>query len=196
MPDIKVMPEVKGIVGAEPGIPASGIHNRDRDPKRIAEAARQFESLLIGELLKASHGSSGSGWMGTGDDQAGAQALDLAEEQLAQTLAQQGGLGLAKLVVAGLRQKAEAASAKSNDGAPLANGPGGSHPALRAGSASGEGGPSAGGGSSTRNAVLAPGGALVNPSAFPKSSNSIHMQRTGLPAVSLTSNSAAQKLQP
>jgi len=132
------MPEVKGIGGgAARGIPAPAIQDRNHDPKRIADAARQFESLLIGQLLKASHGSSGSGWMGTGDDQAGAQAIDLAEEQLAQTLAQQGGLGLAKLVVAGLRQKADAASAKSHDGAPLANGPAGPHPALSNGSASG-----------------------------------------------------------
>ena len=97
-----VIPEVKGIGGAAQGIPAPAIQDRNHDPKRIADAARQFESLLIGQLLKASHGSGGSGWMGTGDDQAGAQAIDLAEEQLAQTLAQQGGLGLAKLVVAGL----------------------------------------------------------------------------------------------
>ncbi len=107
------MPDVKSVGGAAQSMQAPATHDRDHDPKRIADAARQFESLLIGELLKASHGSSGNGWMGTGDDQAGAQALDLAEEQLAQTLAQQGGLGLAKLVVAGLRQKADAAKSAS-----------------------------------------------------------------------------------
>jgi Rod binding domain-containing protein len=77
------------------------------DAKRIADAARQFESLLIAQLLKSMR-ESGGGWLGTGDDQAGAQAMELAEEQMARALAQQGGLGLAQLVVAGLKRESPA----------------------------------------------------------------------------------------
>ena len=146
------MAEVKGVSGAAAGV-VPGPQDRDHDPKKIADAARQFEALLIGQLLKTSRGSSGNGWMGTGDDQAGSQAIDLAEEQMAEALAQQGGLGLASLVMAGLTQKADAAGKPHNPtAAPLANGansaplsgpvPGskaalhsGIHDALRAGSA-------------------------------------------------------------
>jgi len=75
------------------------------DPKRVADAARQFESLMIGQLLKSMRESGEGGWLGTGDDQAGAQAMELAEEQMAQALAQQGGFGLARLVVTGLKKE-------------------------------------------------------------------------------------------
>lgn len=75
------------------------------DPKRVADAARQFESLMIGQLLKSMRDSEEGGWLGTGDDQAGAQAMELAEEQVAQALAQQGGFGLARMVVSGLTKE-------------------------------------------------------------------------------------------
>jgi Rod binding domain-containing protein len=77
---------------------------------------------MIGELLKSMRESGAGGWLGTGDDQAGAQAMELAEEQLAQTLAQQGGFGLARLVVTGLKKEStpqgEASSAGATPSAP------------------------------------------------------------------------------
>jgi len=75
------------------------------DPKRVADAAGQFESLMIGQLLKSMRESGEGGWLGTGDDQAGAQAMELAEEQMAQALARSGGFGLARLVVSGLKKE-------------------------------------------------------------------------------------------
>ncbi len=128
------MPEVKG--ASREGAPveaAPGIHDRHRDPDKIADAAQQFEALLIGQLLKASHGPDGTGWMATGDDQAGAQAVDLAEEQLAEALARQGGLGLASLVVKGLQQKTDAAGAPAKRAA-APSGTGSPHAAEGAGS--------------------------------------------------------------
>ena len=71
-------------------------------PSRIAGAAQQFEALLIGQMLKSMHESGDGGWTGTDDDDAGAPALELADEQLAQSMASHGGLGLAHLVVSGL----------------------------------------------------------------------------------------------
>lgn len=71
-------------------------------PAQLQDAARQFESLLISEMLKSVRESSGSGWLGTGDDAAGDSAMALAQEQFAQALAQGGGLGLSKLIVGGL----------------------------------------------------------------------------------------------
>ena len=38
-------------------------------PENVREAAQQFESLLIAQLLKTARESgSGGGWLGTGDD--------------------------------------------------------------------------------------------------------------------------------
>jgi Rod binding domain-containing protein len=84
---------------------ASATPVRRDDPKRVADAAQQFESLMIGQLLKSMRESGEGGWLGTGEDQAGAQAMELAEEQMAQALAQQGGFGLARLVVTGLKKE-------------------------------------------------------------------------------------------
>ena len=97
------MTPVIGIVGP----PAFASHSPAapkpaEDAQRIAGAAKQFEALMIAQLLKSMRDAGEGGWLGTGDDEAGAQATELAEEQLAQALASQGGLGLARLVAGGL----------------------------------------------------------------------------------------------
>ena len=68
-----------------------------KDSARIRDAAQQFEALLIGQILHSAHSSDG-GWLGS-DDSSGSCATDFAEEQLADTVAQQGGLGLSKLIM-------------------------------------------------------------------------------------------------
>ncbi len=74
----------------------------------MRDAAAQFESLLIAQLLKDMRESGSGGWLGTGEDQAGATMMEVAEEHLSRVLASQGGLGLANLVVEGLKQPAPA----------------------------------------------------------------------------------------
>ncbi|HEX8984046.1 MAG TPA: hypothetical protein VF767_01390 [Bryobacteraceae bacterium] len=75
-------------------------------PKNIKQAATQFEALLMAQMLKDMRASSGSGWMGAGEeDQSSSCMLDLAEEHLSQTLASQGGLGLAKMMIAGVGKR-------------------------------------------------------------------------------------------
>ena len=90
------------------GTPPSPARSRSQPaatmPARVRDAACQFESLLIGQLMKSMRESS-TGWLSDGEDQAGATATDLAEEQFAQALARQGGLGLARMVVSGLEKK-------------------------------------------------------------------------------------------
>lgn len=76
------------------------------------EAASQFEALLVGQLLKCMRESGSGGWLGTGEDQAGATMMELAEEHLSRVLAAQGGLGLANMVVEGLNR---AAAPQAND---------------------------------------------------------------------------------
>ena len=76
-------------------------------PERIHKAATQFEGLLIGEMLKSARESSSGGWMGTGDgdDAAGDSAMGLAEQYFAQAMATGGGLGLARMIGAGLEKQ-------------------------------------------------------------------------------------------
>ena len=75
-------------------------------PRNVAEAATQFEALLMGELLKAARGDE-NGWLGAGEETGDATAAGLAEEQFAQALAASGGLGLRDRIVASLSSAAE-----------------------------------------------------------------------------------------
>jgi flagellar protein FlgJ len=71
-------------------------------PAKIKDAARQFEALLIGQMLKSMRDSEG-GWLGTGDDESSSSAMEYAQEMFAQSLSANGGLGMASLVMKGLR---------------------------------------------------------------------------------------------
>ncbi len=84
-------------------------------PKNIAQAAEQFESLLLAQMLKGAHDETTGGWLGTGDDQAGGCMSELAEEHLAQAIASRGGLGLTSLIASGLKH-ADAAAAAAKAG--------------------------------------------------------------------------------
>ncbi len=79
------------------------------DPAKIKHAATQFESLLIGQLLKGMHDAEG-GWLGTGSDESASSAMEYGQEVFAQALAANGGLGLASLVSKGLQEPSKAAA--------------------------------------------------------------------------------------
>jgi Rod binding domain-containing protein len=72
------------------------------NPRNTREAAERFEALMIGQLIKSARG--GGGWLDSGEDQAGSTMMEVAEENLAQVLASQGGMGLANMVVQGLER--------------------------------------------------------------------------------------------
>ena len=91
----------------------------DPHPKNIAQAAEQFESLLLAQMLKGAHDETTGGWLGTGDDQAGSSMAELAEEHLAQAMAAGGGLGLTKLIANGLKRADAAAAAAKTAGRPV-----------------------------------------------------------------------------
>jgi len=82
-------------------------------PDAIAKAATQFEALLIGEVLKSAREADGSGWMGIDEDEAGSTLMEVSEQQISQALASGGGLGLAKMISAGLSSSAQRASQKA-----------------------------------------------------------------------------------
>jgi len=103
------MPGIDPIAGAAPGADAAtdgaGARVRPKDsPAAVADAARQFEALLITQLLRAARGESEE-WLGAGEDPTASSAMELAEEQFAGALAAQGGMGLASLIVSGLKPR-------------------------------------------------------------------------------------------
>jgi flagellar protein FlgJ len=69
-----------------------------KTPSKLGDAARQFESLLIGEMLKSARESDSDGWLGSGSDSGSESAMGMAETQFAQAIASQGGFGLAKTI--------------------------------------------------------------------------------------------------
>lgn len=73
-----------------------------QDKQHVKETTSQFESLLIGQMMRSMRESSGSGWLGSGEDQAGSALGEFAEQHLSQIMAQQGGFGLAPLIEQGL----------------------------------------------------------------------------------------------
>lgn len=86
-------------------------------PDKVTDAARQFEALVMGQVLKAAREASDGGWLGTGDDQTGELALEMAEQGFAQALSARGALGIAKMVTPKLRHD-EAKAANSAPATP------------------------------------------------------------------------------
>lgn len=84
---------------APPEAPANG-----RDPGKVKDAARQFEGLMLAQLLRSMRQSGEGGWLGTGEDHTAGSMMEVAEEHLARTIAAQGGIGLASMVLQGLEK--------------------------------------------------------------------------------------------
>lgn len=86
--------------------PAVAETPADPRPRSTEEAARQFESLLIAQMLRSARESS-STRLDEDSEESGQSGtmMDLAEQQFAKVLAQNGGLGLTRLMVQGLEPK-------------------------------------------------------------------------------------------
>src|ERR1700756_2137671 len=81
---------------------APGPATTKDSPEAIAKAATQFEALLIADFLKSARESDDEdGWLGAGES-SDSGLSSLAEQQLAQNLAASGGLGLSRLITAGV----------------------------------------------------------------------------------------------
>jgi Rod binding domain-containing protein len=97
---------IPGILST-PGL-ATGINapsQKADSPQKTKDAAVQFESLLVGQILKAAHEEDG-GWLGSGEDQTASSAMQMADEYFAKALTSHGGLGLARMISASLDQAA------------------------------------------------------------------------------------------
>lgn len=75
---------------------AQGLASGKKQAKP-ADAAKQFEALLIAQMLKSAR-DDGSGWLGSGEDESSEPAMALAEEHFAQALSAAGGLGIARVI--------------------------------------------------------------------------------------------------
>jgi len=91
---------------------ANALSRASSDADKLPVAAKQFEGLIAGQVLRAAREASDGGWLGSDDDdQAGELTLEMAEQGFAQALAERGGLGIAKMVVANLQPKTKIQSA-------------------------------------------------------------------------------------
>lgn len=95
-------------------MPAQTLVSAPNKGEKLAKTALDFEALMIEEVLKAARGSSDSSWLGTGEDQSGSLAVEMAEQQFAQALSAGGGLGIAKLLTTKLARTASFGSPNSN----------------------------------------------------------------------------------
>jgi peptidoglycan hydrolase FlgJ len=77
----------------------------DMDPvgkvKDTKSAAREFEAMLIGQLMQSAFSSEQVG-LGGDHDSGGQTMLDFGREHLSRVIAEGGGLGLGKLIESGL----------------------------------------------------------------------------------------------
>jgi Rod binding domain-containing protein len=100
---------ITDLPGMTPDLSAAG----GKAAKKETAAAQDFEALLIGQMLRSMR-EEDSGWLGTGDDAAGATAFAFGEGELAKALTKGGGLGLSKIIAAGLATKAAQAERNSS----------------------------------------------------------------------------------
>ena len=70
-------------------------------PKTAEGAAKQFEALLIGEMLRSVRESTADD--DDENDNTKQTMLDMADQQFARVLSNNGGLGMAKMIVKGLK---------------------------------------------------------------------------------------------
>ena len=85
--------------------PATITRQKD-DAAKIQEAATQFEALLINQMLQSARASGGAGTSDDEDTSETSSLVELSQQQFSQALASSGGLGIAKMVVAGLKSHA------------------------------------------------------------------------------------------
>ncbi len=93
--------------------PGLDVPSKKDTPEKIEQAAKQFESLLIAQLMKSMHETGSKGWLGE-EDESSECASEMAEEQFAQALANGGGLGLSRMIIQGLTKSSEASETRGS----------------------------------------------------------------------------------
>ena len=93
---------IEKAMGIPEAQPDSRVQVAKDTPKKMKDAAMQFEGLLFSQMLKSARNSGGET---DGEDKSSESIRDMADQQFSQVLASGGGLGLAKLIVQGLADK-------------------------------------------------------------------------------------------
>jgi len=92
---------------AAPGL----LHQKQPDsPAKIEHAAKDFEALLINQMLQSAREAGGASLTGeddNGENQENSTLLELSQQQFAQALSSRGELGIANMVIARLNQHAD-----------------------------------------------------------------------------------------
>ena len=78
----------------------------DPGQAKLTRAASDFEALLIAQMLRSARESTASDADESDGAATNSSLVEMSEQQLAQTLANNGGLGVAKIVIAGLSKHA------------------------------------------------------------------------------------------
>jgi len=87
--------------------PSAGS-NPKQNLAKINQCAKEFEGMLLEQMLRSARESGGGGLTGDGeDDDANSTMLEMGEQQFAQALASSGALGIGKMVIAGLTKNAD-----------------------------------------------------------------------------------------
>lgn len=73
-------------------------------PKTAQGAAKQFEALLIGQMLRGVREESADD---DDDDNESATMFDVADQQFSQLLANNGGFGLSRMIASGLDKESK-----------------------------------------------------------------------------------------
>lgn len=98
-----------------PGIPVSAgadvpshKDSSNKNAAKISQAAKDFEGVLLTQMLRSARQAGGGSFTGDGDDEneANSTLVEFGEQQMAQALASSGALGIGKIVVAGLEKNA------------------------------------------------------------------------------------------
>jgi Rod binding domain-containing protein len=92
------------------GSSQSRVKQGKESPEEIKKAASQFEAVLIGQLLQSARSADGTGWMDNDESEPGSNLTEMSEQALSSALAANGGLGLAKMITAGLVRSVATAS--------------------------------------------------------------------------------------
>jgi Rod binding domain-containing protein len=86
------------MTGALSPVTPASIASAATPPTKVEGAAKQFEALMIAQMLRTARENTEDG------ESSSSTMLDIADQQFSQVLSNNGGLGLAKMIVQGLNQ--------------------------------------------------------------------------------------------
>lgn len=82
---------------------------------KVREAAKDFEALLIAQLLQSFRSEADDGCFSGSGGSSCSTMLEFAEQHLAQVMSRQGGLGLHDIIMQGLQRRGDSAAEAQTD---------------------------------------------------------------------------------